>query len=74
MCFEIEEGYGETDPYVSTLFDEIWHVEDEEDCCSRVSFKFKSEKDDIHMRDKRWTAWRAKGLKSLARQYLLPFK
>jgi len=47
VCFEIEEGYGETDPYVSTLFDEIWHVEDEEDCCSCISSKFKSEKDDI---------------------------
>ena len=45
MCFEIEEGYGETDPYVSTLFDEIWYVEDDHDCCSRVSSKYQAEKD-----------------------------
>ena len=46
VCFEIEEGYGETDPYVSTLFDEIWYVEDVGDCCSRISSKFKTKEDD----------------------------
>lgn len=46
--YDIEEAYGDHDPYVSTLFDEIWYVDDGGDCCSRVSSQSISKSEGVY--------------------------